>query len=104
MRMLLTVNMPHEPFNSLVREKKAGLIIKRILEDLMPEAVYFTEQDGTRGAVLVVDVAEPSQVPKLAEPFFLNFNADCRFRVAMTPADLEKAGLDGLGEKWSQGV
>jgi len=100
MKMLLSVTMPHEPFNSLVKAKKAGLIIKRILEDLRPESVYFTEQDGTRGAALVIEVAEPSRVPKIAEPFFLNFNADCRFRIAMTPADLEKAGLDELGEKW----
>src|SRR5690242_19605351 len=100
MRMLLTVTFPHEPFNGLVREKKAGPILRRIMEELRPEAAYFTEQDGTRGAVLVIDVAEPSRVPSFAEPFFLNFNADCRFRIAMTPEDLGKAGLDGLADKW----
>ncbi len=100
MRMLLNVTIPHEPFNTLVREKKAGPIIRRILDELRPESVYFTEENGTRGAVLVIDVAEPSRVPSLAEPFFLNFNADCRFRIAMSPEDLEKAGLDELGEKW----
>jgi hypothetical protein len=100
MRMLLNVKIPHEPFNTLVREKKAGAIIGRILEELKPETVYFTEQDGTRGIVLVVDVAEPSRVPAVAEPFFLSFNADCQLRIAMTPEDLGKAGLDALGEKW----
>ena len=101
MRMVLNVQMPHEPFNTLVREGKAGAIIGRILEDIKPEAVYFTEQDGTRGAVLVIDVKEPSAVPSFAEPFFLNFNADCRFRIAMSPEDLRKAGLAELGEKWA---
>ncbi len=100
MRMLLNVTIPHEPFNTLVREKKAGTIIRRILDELRPESVYFTEENGMRGAVLVIDVAEPSRVPSLAEPFFLNFNADCRFRIAMSPEDLEKAGLDKLGDKW----
>jgi len=33
-------------------------------------------------------------------PFFLNFNADCEFRIAMSPEDLGKAGLDELGKKW----
>jgi len=33
-----------------------------------------------------------------AEPFFLNFNADREFRVAMTPADLAAAGLEELGK------
>ncbi len=100
MRMLLNVSIPHEPFNTLVREKKVGPIIRRILDELKPESVYFTEENGKRGAVLVVDVAEPSRVPSMAEPFFLNFNADCRFRIAMSPEDLEKAGLDKLGEEW----
>ncbi|MEK7405698.1 MAG: panthothenate synthetase [Acidobacteriota bacterium] len=100
MRMLLNVTIPHEPFNTLVREKKAGAIIGRIIEELKPEAVYFLEENGTRGAVLVVDVAEPSRIPFFAEPFFLNFNADCRFRIAMSPEDLGRAGLDDLGDKW----
>ena len=100
MRMMLTASFPHEPFNSLVREGKAGQIIGKILDDLKPEAAYFTEQDGTRCAVLIINVAESSRVPTFAEPFFLQFNADCRFRIAMTPEDLGKAGLDDLGRKW----
>jgi hypothetical protein len=100
MRMMLTASLPHEPFNTLVRENKAGQIIGKILDELKPEAVYFTEQHGTRCAVLIVDVAEPSRVPSIAEPFFLHFNADCRFRIVMSPADLGKAGLEELGKKW----
>jgi len=99
--MLLTVTIPHEPFNTLVRQKKAGAILQRILGELKPEAAYFTEENGTRGAVLVIDVAEPSRVPFFAEPFFLSFNADCRFRLVMSPDELGKAGLDKLGEKWA---
>jgi hypothetical protein len=49
MKMLLTVTIPHEPFNTLVRQKKAGEVIGRILEEIKPEAAYFTEFDGTRG-------------------------------------------------------
>ena len=101
MRMLLNVEIPHEPFNTLVREGKAGAIIGRILEEIKPEAVYFTERDGTRGAILIIDVRDPSRVPSFAEPFFLNFNADCRFRIAMSPEDLGRAGLEELGKKWA---
>ncbi len=100
MRMLLTVRMPHEPFNSLVRARKAGKIMNKILKEIKPEAVYFTEQNGMRTAVIIIDVAEPSRVPSFAEPFFLNFNADCEFRIVMSPEDLSKAGLEELGKKW----
>jgi hypothetical protein len=101
MKMLMNVRFPHEPFNSLVREGKIGGIIHRILDDLKPESIYFVEQDGTRGAVAIIDVADSSRIPFFAEPFFLQFNADCEFRIAMSPEDLEKAGLSELGKKWS---
>jgi hypothetical protein len=100
MRMLLNVTIPHEPFNTLVREKKAGQILGRILQELTPEAVYFTEENGTRGVLLVINVMDPSRVPSFSEPFFLNFNADCRFRIVMSPEELGRAGLDELGKKW----
>lgn len=100
MKMLLMVECPNEPFNTLVRAGKVGEVIERILESIKPEAAYFTEQDGKRGAVLLVDVQEPSDVPTFAEPFFLNFNATCKFRIVMSPQDLQKAGLEALGQKW----
>ena len=100
MRMLLNIRFPHEPFNTLVREKQAGKTLERILAELQPEAVYFTELNGCRGIVMIVDVADPSRVPSCAEPFFLNFNADCELRIVMSPEDLGNADLDQLGEKW----
>jgi hypothetical protein len=100
MKMLMNSRIPHEPFNSLVRVGKAGKIISKILKDIKPEAIYFTEQNGTPGPVAMIDVSEPSRVPSFAEPFFLNFNADCEFHIVMSPEDLGKAGLEELGEKW----
>jgi len=101
MKMLLTVDFPLEPFNSLVRSGKVGEILGRILAAINPETAYFTEQDGKRGGIFVVDVRTPSDVPSFAEPFFLNFQANCRFRVLMSPEDLQKAGLEELGKKWA---
>ena len=101
MRMLLNVTLPHEPFNAAVRNGTAGSAIGRILEEIKPEAVYFTEQNGHRGAILIVNVNQPSEIPALAEPWFLTFNADCQFRIVMSPEDLQQAGLEGLGKKWT---
>ncbi|KVO58859.1 hypothetical protein [Burkholderia stagnalis] len=100
MRMLLNIRIPHEPFNTLMRDGTVGDVVARILDEIKPEAVYFTEQNGARGAVVIVDLNDPSRIPALAEPWFLMFNADCEFRVAMLPDDLRKAGLAQLGEKW----
>ena len=100
MRMMLTASIPNEPFNSLVRAGTAGAIIQDILAELKPEAAYFLEEHGARCAVLIIDVADQSRIPFFAEPFFLKFNASCRFRIAMVAEDLAKAGLDALGQKW----
>ena len=101
MRMLLDVKIPHEAFNAAVRDGSAGEKLKRILEATKPEAVYFTERDGQRGAIMIVTLDDPSKIPAFAEPWFLTFNADVQFRVVMTPEDLARAGLDALGKKWA---
>jgi hypothetical protein len=101
MRMLINVKIPHKEFNVYVKDGSIGTKIKQILDEIKPEAVYFTEYSGHRGLLMIADVAEPSSVPKISEPWFLLFNADVKFRVVMSPEDLEKAGLDKLGEKWA---
>ena len=101
MRMLLDVKIPHETFNAAVRDGSAGEKLKRILEATKPEAVYFTERDGQRGAIMVVNLDDSSKIPTFVEPWFLTFNADVELRVAMTPEDLARAGLDALGKKWA---
>lgn len=100
MRMMLMFECPLEPFNTMVRNGTAGKKIQQILEEIKPEAAYFGEREGRRGGVLIVDVATPSDVPRLAEPLFLTFNAEVNFRVCMVPQDLAQANLEGLGKKW----
>jgi hypothetical protein len=100
MRMMMLVQFPIEPFNTAVRNGTAGPTMKKILDDAKPEAAYFGERDGKRGGVLIVDVSKPSDVPRLAEPWFLSFNAEVEFRVVMTPEDLAQADLNALGKKW----
>ena len=101
MRMLIHVKIPHEPFNTAVRNGTAGKKIDQILEATRPEAVYFTEFNGRRGAIMIVDVADPSKIPSFAEPWFLSFSANVEFHLVMTPEDLGRAGLDQLGKKWA---
>jgi len=101
MRYLLQISIPHEPFNTHTRDGSTGSRLGRILEETRPESIYFTEQNGHRGAVAIYNIEKPSQIPAISEPWFLNFNANIEFRVAMTPEDLKQAGLDNLGKKWA---
>jgi hypothetical protein len=101
MRIMMIARMANKAFNAAVRDGSAGMKMKRILEELKPEAVYFTEMDGQRTGIMVVDLEEPSKIPALAEPWFLTFDAAVEFHVVMGPEELEKAGIDRLGKKWA---
>jgi hypothetical protein len=100
MRMLMNVQLPHHPFNEAIRNGTVGAKINKILEAIKPEAVYFTEQHGARTAILIVDLQDSSKIPALAEPFFLTFEATVEFHVVMSPADLQKSGIDAIGKTW----
>ena len=100
MRMLLNIRLPHETFNAAVRDGSVGSKTNSILDEIQPEAVYFTEMNGMRTIVMIVELEKPSMVPALAEPWFLNFNADVEFHVVMSADDLQQAGLEKLGKKW----
>jgi hypothetical protein len=54
-----------------------------------------------RGGIFVINVQSPSDLPSFSEPFFLKFQANCKFRVLMSPDDLQKAGLETLGKEWA---
>ncbi|MCE9590012.1 MAG: hypothetical protein K8S99_05755 [Planctomycetes bacterium] len=92
MRMLLKIELCTQTANALVKAGKLGSTIQSILADQKPEAAYFTELEGKRTGILVVDVRNASDIPSIAEPWFLAFNARIEFHPAMIPEDLAKAG------------
>lgn len=98
--MLMQVKIPHEEFNKAVKDGTAGRKVNHILEETRAEAVYFTEYQGQRGAIMIVNVDDPSKVPSFSEPWFLTFNANVEFHIVMSPEDLGRAGLDEIGKKW----
>jgi len=101
MRMMMLVQIPLEPFNTAVRDGSAAAKMQKIMGEIKPEHAWFSERDGKRGGILIVNMDSPSDVPRLAEPWFLTFNASVEFRVAMTVEDLGRANLEALGKQWS---
>lgn len=91
MRTIMKVSMPTEVMNELVREGALTFTMDKLLGDIKPEAVYFTAIDGERTALIVLDISEPADMVKVAEPFFLALEAAIEFYPAMIPADLQKA-------------
>jgi hypothetical protein len=100
MRMLFNITFPNAPFNAAVKDGTAGAKLGRILEAIKPEAIYFTDHNGQRGAVAIIEVPNASSIPALCEPWFLTFEARVETHIAMTPDDLKKSGLDSMGKSW----
>jgi len=94
MRMMMKVSLPVETANEAVRKGTLGTTIQKILADLKPEAAYFAEDNGMRTGYIFFQMTESSQLPAIAEPWFLAFNATLTVKPAMTPQDLAAAGAD----------
>jgi hypothetical protein len=93
MRMLLRVSIPVETGNAAAKAGTLGSTVEKILADLKPEASYFFADDsGNRSGSVVFDMKDTSQIPAIAEPWFLAFNAKVSFRPVMNPQDLAAAG------------
>src|SRR5262249_38030880 len=93
MRMLLRVSIPVETGNAAAKAGTLASTIEQILADLKPEAAYFFADDnGNRSGSIVFDMKDTSEIPGIAEPWFLAFNAKVSFRPVMSPEDLAVGG------------
>ena len=106
MRMLMKVSIPIAEGNAAVLEGKLGATIGSILNDLKPEAVYFAEENGARTAFIFLNIADSSQIPSIAEPWFLAFNAKVQLHPAMNLEDLKNgaAGMESAAKKYGRGA
>ncbi len=92
MRFLFKARMDTEKANDLARQGRLGEVVGAIVAEQKPEAVYFAADNGKRTAFLFLNMDDPSELPAIAEPWFLAFNAEIEATPAMAPEDLEKAG------------
>lgn len=98
MRMMMRVTMGMEAANALIKSGRMAQFMAENLGRMKPEAAYFTADKGDRTAYFFVDVKDQTDMPVLAEPFFVELGAKVEFMPAMTPEDLAK-GLSRVASK-----
>lgn len=90
MRTLLKATLDVVASNKAVLDGSLPRIMKTTIDKLKPEACYFLATDGCRSCLMVFDLKDPSEIPSIAEPFFMNFNAKVEFCPVMNADDLQK--------------
>ena len=93
--MMLRWTIPVEAGNRAVEDGTLGPAIEAVLKDLNPEAAYFFAEDGERSGMVFFEMADTSEIPRIAEPLFTTFNAAVQFVPVMNAGDLKK-GLGAL--------
>ena len=88
--------MPTVAGNKAISDGTIGNLMQGAADRWRPEAMYFTTFDGQRTAYMVFDMADASDMPVFAEPFFEGLEADVALAPVMNAQDLQK-GLSQLG-------
>ena len=103
MRTMLAFSIQPEKGDALIKEGRMGETMGTILEELQPEAAYFTDVEGTRGGYLIINMEDASQMPTMTEPLLLGLGASVHMQPVMTPEDLRGAAgeaLEQMGQKY----
>jgi hypothetical protein len=90
---MLKVSFPVEAGNKGIKEGILPNTVMGFVEQMKPEACYFLPDGGKRTAIFFFDLKDPSLIPPIVEPFFLNLNASIELTPAMNLEDM-KAGVE----------
>ena len=61
-----------------------------VLEELQPEAAYFSPIECAPGGYLVLNMDDASQIPSICEPLFLGLGATVQIQPVFTPDDMPR--------------
>lgn len=99
MRMMLKVMMDIEAANVAINDGSFQRSIQPVIDQLKPEATFFTAEWGKRTAYIFFQLADPSQIPQIAEPFFQLLKAEIELKPVMNADELSRGLQAWRGHK-----
>jgi hypothetical protein len=91
MRVLVRALIPTVAGNKMVKDPNFLKNLEEYLQKFNCEAAYFTEVNGSRTMVLILDLPSTEMIPAIVEPLFQGFDANVEIHPAMNLDDLKKA-------------
>jgi hypothetical protein len=95
--MLLKATMDTEKSNRLLQEGRMQEVLGQLMERLQPEAVYFYPEQGRRNMFVVFDMQDPSELPSITDPIFIEGGAEIYVTPVMNQDDLQKGIHQAFG-------
>lgn len=90
MRMMMRAHIPVESGNKIIQDGTIKKILEETMSQIQPESAYFLSDKGQRAVFMVFDLKDPSQIPPIVEPLFINLNADVDLVPVMNVDELGK--------------
>ena len=91
MKFLIEAVMPTETGNRKVKDGSLLKFMQQYMGEIRPEAVYYSIAHGKRTCYMIVDIASADKLPEIAEPLWLNAQAEVNFIPVMDQDDFQKA-------------
>jgi hypothetical protein len=82
--------MPTESGNKLLQDPNFPKKLEGVLNQIKPEAVYFTAIEGERGIYMIVNVPSADMIATIAEPLWMTFNCKLDLQPLMELKDLQQ--------------
>lgn len=86
--------IPTTTGNKVVKDSNFLKNLEDYIQKFNCEASYFTEVNGNRTMVFVLDLPSPDMIPAIAEPLFQQFDANVEIHPAMNLDDLKNLLMD----------
>ncbi len=103
MRFMISCRVPTEKANALIKEGRFAETFQSVMDELQPEAAYFTDIEGARGGYFIVNMDDASELSAKAEPLLQGMGAEVQVHLVMTAEDVQKgmAAMEQAAQKYS---
>ncbi|HEY3780432.1 MAG TPA: hypothetical protein VGL56_05070 [Fimbriimonadaceae bacterium] len=88
MRFLVIASMPTDKVNKAMKHGTFGPTMEKFISEIKPEAAYFTEVEGIRTGMFIVNLTSSNEIMKVSEPLFHAFEATIKWHAVMSPEEV----------------